>query len=416
MRRSLSRTMFSPRRAMAAALGMAAAGAAANVSAAADGADPLKIFVSDRYSYEDNLFRVPDSVRAGDSAAVGIGSFDDYVNRLSGGIEARVDASRQVFSLNLRFDDVRYSENDYLDYHGGAGDLKWNFDIGKRLSGLIDARYDRQQAGFSNYELFVKDIVETQSYVGELRFKIGSRWALMGGATISESTHSAAVRQNSNMEAEAGRVGIEYSTPTNSLIALDYAYMEATFPVAERLFNRDIGFEQTLPGIRARYVFSEKTRISARAGYLKRDYTNPASGDYSGNVWNVAAYWEPRAQLYFDLEAYHELKAYSDAEADYFVATGFRLAPTWAPTTLMKFEFPLSIEDQSYRAVATPFSDIGSGPGREDDVLSAGVTWSYNPRDFLGFSLAYRYVDRDSNFERRRHEAEIASAQVRVVF
>jgi len=163
-------------------------------------------------------------------------------------------------------------------------------------------------------------------------------------------------------------------------------------------------------------VFSEKTRITGRAGYLKRDYTNPTSGDYSGNVWNVSAYWEPRAQIYFDIEAYHELKAYSDAEADYFVATGFRLAPTWAPTPLMNFELALSIEDQSYRAVATPTSDIGSAPGREDDVKSAGLTWNYTPRDFLSLHLGYRWVDRDSNFERRRHDAEVASAQLKIIF
>src|SRR5690606_26171694 len=130
--------------------------------------------------------------------------------------------------------------------------------------------------------------------------------------------------------------------------AVDYAYTEATFPEAEKLFNRKIGFEQMMPGIRARYVFSEKTRLVARAGYLKRDYSNPTSGDYSGNVWNVSAYWEPRAQIHFDVEAYHELRAYSDAEADYFVATGFRVAPTWAPTVRMSFELGLSIEDQSY--------------------------------------------------------------------
>ncbi len=403
-------------RAIAAVLGVAAATLGVEALAAADAADPFKIFVSDRFTYEDNLFRVPQSVLAGDPAAVGIGSFDDYVNRLSGGIEARIDASRQVFSLNLRFDDVSYSENDYLDYHGGSGDLRWNFDIGKRWSGLIDARYDRQQAGFSNYELFVKDIVETQSYIGELRFKIGSRWALMAGGTFSESTHSADVRQTSNMESESGRFGIEYQTPNNSLVALDYAFTDATFPEAGRLFNREIGYEQTLPGFRLRYVFSEKTRINARGGYLKRDYSNPAAGDFSGNVWNISAYWEPRAQIYFNLEAYRELTAYTDAEADYFVATGLRVTPTWSPTPLMTFELGLTIEDQSYRAVATPFSDTGSAPGREDDVKSAGLTWRYTPRNFLDLSLGYRWIERDSNFQRRTHEAEVASAQLRIIF
>ena len=415
MQRLRSRSIFNLRHAVALALG--AASCMSIESLAADAADPLKIFVSDRYSYEDNLYRAPNAVLAGDPAVVNIESFDDYVNRLSAGIEARVDASRQVFALNLRLDDVSYSENDHLDYHGGSGDLKWTFDIGRRWSGLIDARYDRSQAGFSNYDLFIKDIIETQSYIGELRFKIGSRWALMGGGTLSESTHSEATRQTSNFESESGRVGIEYQTLNNTLIAFDYAFTEATFPVAEREFGRDVGFEQSLPGFRLRYVFSEKTRVTARGGYLKRDYFNPNSGDYSGNVWNITAYWEPRSQFYFDLEAYHELKAYTDAEADYFVATGFGVTPTWAPTNTMKFSLALSVEDQSYRATATPIAQLpNSGPGREDDVKMAGLTWNYTPRNYLGFMLAYRWIERTSNRTDRGHEAEIASAQIRVVF
>jgi hypothetical protein len=309
---------------------------------------------------------------------------------------------------------VSYSQNDQLDHHGGSGDLKWNFDIGRHWSGLIDARYDRGQAGFSNYLLFVKDIVESETYLGELRFKIGSRWALLGAASIMDSSHSAVQRQTSNFESETGRVGVEYMTPNQSLLAVEYAYTEATFPVAEQVFARGVGFEQTLPGIRAAYVFSEKTRITGRAGYLKRDYVNPVAGDYSGNVWKISAFWEPRAQYYFELEAWHELKAYVDSEADYFVATGFSLTPTWAPTPLMKFALSLQTEDQSYRRAATEFQITEEG--REDDVQSVGLSWDYAPRDFISFSLAYRWLDRSSNRAVRAHEAEVASAQVRVAF
>jgi hypothetical protein len=392
-----------------------ASGGAQAQSRTANAADPFKIFVADRYSYEENLFRVADPLLQTDNPSlVNVQSFDDYVNRLSAGINARVDASRQAFVLNLRFDDVSYSKNDQLDHHGGSGDLKWNFDIGRHWSGLIDAKYDRGQAGFSNYLLFVKDIVESETYLGELRFKIGSRWALLGAASIMESSHSAPERRTSNFESETGRVGVEYMTPNQSLLAVEYAYTEATFPVAEQIFARGVGFEQTLPGIRAAYVFSEKTRITGRAGYLKRDYVNPVAGDYSGNVWKINAYWEPRAQYYVELEAWHELKAYVDAEADYFVATGVSLTPTWAPTPLMKFALSLQTEDQSYRRAATEFQVTEEG--REDDVQSVGLLWDYTPRDFISLSLGYRWLDRSSNRAVRANEAEVASAQVRVAF
>jgi len=191
--------------------------------------------------------------------------------------------------------------------------------------------------------------------------------------------------------------------------------MEAKFPVAARLQGVDVTFEQKSPMIRASYAYSEKTRISARAGYVERDYiTGPDTREYSGTTWDVNAYWEPRVQLYFDLQLWRELRSYSDNESDYFVSTGVTLRPTWSPTPLMKFALSLTAENQDYRnsAVLLPLTE----PGREDDVKSASLSWDYSPRDYLDFGLSYRWLDRDSNRTFRIHEAEIASLQVRVGF
>jgi hypothetical protein len=380
-------------------------------------ADPFKVFVSDRFSYEDNLFRVADSVRAEGEEARGVQSFEDYVNRLSAGIQTRFDASRQVFALNLRVDDVRYQENDQLDHRGGTGDLKWNFNLGTHWSGLLDARYDRGQAGFSNYELFIKDVVDTQSYLGELRFKIGSRWALLAGGALTDTKHSAPERQESNMESETARFGIEYGTPAATLIALEYGFMEASFPVSDRITGVKSKFEQTMPLLRAAYTYSEKTRVNARIGYIDREFTTrDINRQYSGATWNFKAYWEPRVQLYFDMELWRELRSYSDSESNYFVSTGVTLRPTWSPTPVMNFALALSAEDQDYRNSASPVFASPDLPGRNDDVKSAGLTWEYTPRDYLDIGLSYRWLDRDSNRELRVHEAEIASATIRVSF
>jgi hypothetical protein len=380
-------------------------------------ADPFKVYVSDRFSYEDNLFRVSDSVREQGEEARGVESFEDYINRLSAGIQTRFDASRQVFALNLRVDDVRYQENDQLDHRGGTGDLKWNFNLGTHWSGLLDARYDRGQASFSNYELFIKDVVDTQSYLGELRFKIGSRWALLAGGALTDTKHSAPERQESNMESETARFGIEYGTPAATLIALEYGFMEAAFPVSDRITGVKSKFEQSMPLLRAAYTYSEKTRFNARVGYIDREFTTrDTNRKYSGATWNFNAYWEPRVQLYFDMELWRELRSYSDSESNYFVSTGVSLRPTWSPTPLMNFALTLSAEDQDYRNSASPVFASPDLPGRNDDVKSAGLAWEYTPRDYLDIGLSYRWLDRDSNRELRVHEAEIASATIRIAF
>ena len=106
-----------------------------------------------------------------------------------------LDASRQVFVANLRFDDVRYAKNDELNHRGGSGDLQWDWKVANDWSGRVLARYDRALASFSNYRLFVRDVVETATYGGELRYGIGSRWALLGaGASLSVDCSSGPAR------------------------------------------------------------------------------------------------------------------------------------------------------------------------------------------------------------------------------
>ena len=219
------------------------------------------------------------------------------------------------------------------------------------------------------------------------------------------------------MESETARFGIEYGTPAATLIALEYGFMEASFPVSDRITGVKSKFEQTMPLLRAAYTYSEKTRVNARIGYIDREFTTrDTNRQYSGATWNFKAYWEPRVQLYFDMELWRELRSYSDSESNYFVSTGVTLRPTWSPTPVMNFALALSAEDQDYRNSASPVFASPDLPGRNDDVKSAGLTWEYTPRDYLDIGLSYRWLDRDSNRELRVHEAEIASATIRVSF
>lgn len=407
------------RRPLAAAIGTCLAavalGKAAPADAKPDAADPFDFYVSDRYSYDDNLFRLSDQAIPSLAPDGAWRSRDDYINRLSAGIEARVDASRQVFGLDLRVDDVRYQDNDDLDYTGGEGKLNWNWKLGSHLSGDINGSYERALASFNNYELFVRDVVDVATYGGRLRYGIGSRWGVFAGASVATAEHSAEVRKLNEFHSETGRAGIEYQTPSGNLFTLGYDFVDARFPVAER--TPDIvaaNYEDTIPSVSVAYAFTVKTSLYARAGYLSRDYDDPSLDDYSGDIWNIALSWEPRAKINFDIKAWRDLRAYSDAESDYFVSTGGSIAPHWDVTSAVRILGEYSIENQKYvgtRALVDP-----AEARRRDDVQSARVAIEYSPRDLISIALGYNWMDRDSNRELRTYDDNIASVQVKLTF
>lgn len=383
-------------------------------STSPDAADPIQFFIADRYLYDDNLFRVPDGLLESDPSILPPESLEDYVNRASAGLRLRLDASRQVFHADLRIDDVRYDRNDDLNYTGGNAQVAWDWQAGSNWSGKLNGQYDRSQASLANYRFFNKDIVDTALYGLEVRYAIGSRWRLLAAGAGADTDHSAQLRSVENFESVTGRGGLEYETPAGNLFALEYRYTDADFPVAESLAGAPRGYTERVPGVRMEYAFTEITQLRARAGYLERDYQDPTSGDYSGEIWDVVLHWAPRSKLYVDFKAWHELKAYADAESDYFVADGGSITPTWEPTTKITVAAAFSYEKQDYIGVSLLAPPIEGG--REDEAQAAQLTFDYTPRDLLSIGLAYRWTDRESNREFRGYDDNVASVQVKLTF
>lgn len=382
------------------------------VQAAPDAADPFDFFVSDRYLYADNLFRIPDGLTPAEIGAPVVKSGDDTVNRLSAGIAARMDAAQQVFSLNLRADDVSYQRNDDLDYTGASGSLLWDWKLGHGLSGRIQGKYDRALSSFSNYLLFVRDVVDVASYGGQLHYDIGSRWGIYAGANLATAHHSAEVRKINEFRGKTGRAGVEYQTPSGNTFSLGYDVTDATFPAAARTVGVIApDYKDTLPSLSMVYLFTVKTSLFARVGYLSRDYETPLLGDFSGDVWNVNLKWEPRTKLYFHIKGWHDLKAYSDAESDYFVADGASIGPSWEATETIKLSATLSRERQKYTGTEPLLPQDTAR--RKDDVDAAEVSLEYSPRDFFTLELGYSWTNRDSNRDVRTNSHDTAYAQVK---
>lgn len=377
-----------------------------------DAADPFDIYFTERYSYEDNLFHVQDGLGLDELDAPEVESLDDYVNRASVGIQARLDAARQVFSTNLRLDDVRYQKNDILDFRGGSGSLNWDGRFGRRWSAGINAKYDRTQAGFTNYRLLTRDVVDSANYNGELRYAIGSRWAVLGSASLIKSDHSAESRKIDKFKGETARGGIQYQTPAGNTFAMDYRNTQARFPIADATpGGLPYKYDETQSGVNIAYAFTGITRMYLRGAYLDRDYADARLGDYSGAIWDGTVHWTPRTKLYFELKGWHKLAAYSDAESDYFVSDGGSIGPTWEPTSKITVSAVVSYEKQDYLASSTSSQ---SDPQREDEVSSALLGIGYAPWDFMTIALAYRWIERDSNSSQRGYDASIATAQIRI--
>jgi hypothetical protein len=169
-------------------------------------------------------------------------------------------------------------------------------------------------------------------------------------------------------------------------------------------------YEENAALARLSYTFSVHTHLQAMYGYVERKHTNDEENRYSGNTWRTELTWQPRAKFSTKLAAWRELRAYVDAESDYFVSEGASITPTWTPIRQLSLSLSLALEEQDYLGI-DPI--VEQAAARADDVFSGLATMVYSPRPNLELELSYRSLDRDSNRDFRQYDAAVAAAAIR---
>lgn len=380
-------------------------------------ADGAKFYVADGVSYDSNIYHVASGTQLPINQLGEEASREDTVNRLSAGLDGNWLFARQALDLNLRVDDNRYKNNKNLNHVASHGDLDWAWALGGNLSGHLGGEYTRALANFTSDRLLTKDIVETYVYFGEADFAIGPSWTLKVGARQSRASHSDVDRQLDNHRGSSGNAGLEYQSKAGDLVGVDYRYTKSKYEGSQTSqipsTSIDSDYKESLASTHFKYAFTVKTALLGNAGYLKRDYVDPANEGFSGDVWHLTLQWQPTSKTQFDTSVWRELRAYLDAEADYYVSNGVGIEPGWRPTEKLKLSLSYAHEDQDFLgSVATENISFG----RKDRVNSGQLNLSYTPMEWLQVALTGRREQRSSNKPLLAYSDNLASLELRLIF
>lgn len=140
---------------------------------------------------------------------------------------------------------------------------------------------------------------------------------------------------------------------------------------------------------------SAKTSGRIRAGYQRKEYDDDSRNGLESPMWEVGLEWKPRTYSRFNLttrQAYDE----GDDGADAIRNTRARL--DWRHEWTGRFSTTFMVGAARLRY---------QGLEREDDLLSAGLTLTYQPRRWLELALGYSHWDNDSSEDRERYRRNI---------
>ena len=384
--------------------------------AATDDDRRVVVRLGEQITHDDNLYRLPDGLDP--SLVLGPGaSRDDSIGTTSLALLGHWKQARQQVVLDTALAANRFAENTDLDYTSGHGAVDWNWQLGHRWSGLLEARHEQTLASFANTRSLEKDVFTTSGYRGQLNFDVGPRWRLIGGARDATTEHENAARRGDDADLEDASLGAEYHTPRDSTLGWEYRRSSAIYPSAPLVPGGGSAsdYEDRRAAMNLGYAPSEKIALKASVGYVERTYLHAEGGNFSGDVWSVILQWTPAAKMQLAIESWRDLKAYLDAESNHFVSNGESFVAEWLPVDAIAVSLQISREDQLYIGAAQdPLLTLL--PPRKDEPTTESVSVTYKLRERATFNVSYRSEARDSNTFRFDYDAAAVTVGAEVKF
>lgn len=391
----------------AAVLGLSAADATAE----SPDIDDVDIYIADHLTYDDNLFRLPD----GNDELLDLrgpgAERADYLHQMTAGIDGRWQLAQQAVLLDVRLDDNNYRRNSDLDHTATKGKAEWQWRVASQWSGQLGADYTRALAAFANTRFLERDIVESTGVYGRASVTIGPRWTLGAGARHVDTEHGAFERRFDNAEIDTLDGTLRYRTHLDNWIGLAYRHSESDNSDAAALGGSDRSYKENSSGLETHYELGARASFDGGIGYLQRDYLRLSDRDgFSGGVWDATLNYELSTKTAFKLSAWRKLRAYLDAESDYFVATGGSIGTQWQPTD--KFGLTLDLVREERNFIASSANLVAAEP-RRDRASAAELLLAYNPWRALQIGLTLRAEKRTSARTGLGYDDQLATLAVR---
>ena len=362
----------------------------------------LILSAGDTITYDNNIYRLPSGTDLNTLPGIGRNpSRQDDIDSITGALDGEwLTGARQSLDLGLRADYNKFFRNSDLDNVSTNDRVAWNWGLGSALSGRIGADYSRLLGGFSNTQVYSRDIVNRSDAYASIRYQVGPRWGIFGGLLGTDYSVTNAQATYNNSRSRGADAGFDFSNET-SRFGFDYRYNDSRAPNSAVLngvvFDPD--FREERARVLVKYAFTEKTLLDASAGYLKRDYPSTAIGSFSGEIWRAALQWQPTPKTQLLFGAWQQLDADLTAQTDYYVDKGFSLTPEWIASEKVTLSATISHDTENYVG-SNPIGPIPvdfTGQARHDTLTSETGSLVYTPIRAIVLTFTAAHVRRNSN-------------------
>ncbi len=362
-------------------------------------ASAYELHADAQWQYDDNVYKLPSGQDL--SLLVGPGSSaSDHTKSAQIGADGHWAFGQQSLDFALEAARSWYSLNTNLDNTQGNARAIFNLQLTSLLSLQTGEIYSRTLANFAYTGAYLKDLISSSETFLAGRLLLAPRWTVFGGARFGESSHSASEFVADRFHRKSANVGLQYAIGATNWVGAEYRYSDGHFKVDQITEIDGLPFKRNYKEYTERlllhYAPSTRITVDLDGGYLKRTYPDSLVGDFSGNTFRGSMRFDLTAKTQLVVTGYKDLRAYVEAESNYFVAKGASVSPVWNITERISLSAQYSYENQHF---------VGSEPTlvasetRHDILRSEQVGLTYSPRERFSLLLSYQRSSRSSSLD-----------------
>ncbi|MBC8007781.1 MAG: outer membrane beta-barrel protein [Prolixibacteraceae bacterium] len=309
---------------------------------------PLKFRVLGGITYDSNLFRLSDDTDA--QSVLGTSEKSDIIFRLGAGGKYELRKSRQKFIAEINVSEYKFKEFDDLD--NTSNDLRgeWQWELGNNWNGELGLAHRRYLESFSNFQLYLRDMVDQDRLYGSANYLLNSRLKFTLDADRYDTEHSEQTRNVLDSTINNMAFTVNWVTPAQNTIGLKYRTADASYPNRDTIgtLSVDNSYKEDELSVVTQWAVTGASQIYARLGYTKRNFDELPTRNFSDPTWRLTYLWRPTGKAGLEVATWREISEFQDLSANYVRVTGLSVVPTWSLTPQLALRGRIAYETRDY--------------------------------------------------------------------
>ncbi len=380
--------------------------------------DKLEVFVAEKITHDDNVFRRSSAVDA--ASVTGSSSKGDYYATTDLGLRFDVPVSRQRFLGDWTWNDNRYDEFTVLNYLGYRGRALWEWRAGNDLSGELGIAQSRSLASLANVQNGVQSStpnpVERRNSFFNAAYMLTPRWKLKGELTKSSQSNTAPEFQANDVDINGTGLTVSYVTPSANEVGVNVRFSDATYPHEQLVAGTlvDNAYRQRNVALVGVWTISGRSHLSAQLGRVNRSYEQIPQRDFENTTFHAAYEWKATGKLTLTAEMQRDISATQEGNTGFIFLQGVALRPAYNVTE--KITLAGVFEYSKWDYLGDPGLVLGTLEPRTDKVHAAGLSLSYQPVRRVSLEATMRRETRSSTAAFGDYQANIVGISARIGF